>query len=48
MYFVAFDVEASRFARVRDAGGLVLPAADATELTSTLNTLLSDKILVEK
>ena len=48
IYFVAFDVEASRFARVRDAGGLVLSAANATELNTTLDTLLSDKILIEK
>ncbi len=38
----------SRFARVRDAGGLILSAANATELNTTLDTLLSDKILVEK
>ena len=48
IYFVAFDVEANRFARVRDAGGLVLSAANATELNTTLDTLLSDKILIEK
>jgi Mg-chelatase subunit ChlD len=48
IYFVAFDVEASRFSRVRDAGGLVLSAANATELNNTLDTLLRGKILVEK
>lgn len=48
MYFVAFDVEATRFARLRDAGGLVLPAANARELNNTLDVLLSGKILVEK
>jgi Ca-activated chloride channel homolog len=48
IYFVAFDVEASRFSRVRDAGGLVLSAANATELNSTLDMLLRGKILVEK
>ncbi len=48
IYFVAFDIEASRFSRVRDAGGLVLSAANATELNTTLDALLSDKILVEK
>ena len=48
MYFVAFDIEASRFARLRDAGGLVLPAANARELNQTLDALLSGKILVEK
>ena len=48
MYFVAFDVEASRFARVRDAGSLVLSAADARELNETLDSLLRGKILLEK
>ena len=48
IYFVAFDVDANRFSRVRDAGGLILPAANATELNTTLDTLLSDRILVEK
>jgi Mg-chelatase subunit ChlD len=48
IYFVAFDIEANRFSRVRDAGGLVLSAANATELNTTLDALLSDKILVEK
>ena len=32
IYFVAFDIDASRFSGVRDAGGLVLSAANATEL----------------
>jgi Mg-chelatase subunit ChlD len=48
IYFVAFDIEASRFASVRDAGGLILSAANATELNSTLDALLRGKILVEK
>jgi len=48
IYFVAFDIEASRFSRVRDAGGLVLSAANATELNSTLDALLRGNILVEK
>lgn len=48
MYFVAFDVEASRFARVRDAGSLVLSAANARELNDTLDSLLRGKILLEK
>lgn len=47
VYFVAFDVAASRFAEMRDAGSLVLPAADAQELDRTLDSLLSGKILVE-
>ena len=48
MYFVAFDVAASRFARVRDAGGLVLGAANAKELNATLDSLLRGQILLEK
>ena len=48
IYFVAFDVEASRFSGVRDAGGLVLSAANAKELNDTLDTLLRGKILIEK
>jgi Mg-chelatase subunit ChlD len=48
IYFVAFDIEASRFSRVRDAGGLVLAAANARELNETLDTLLRGSILVEK
>jgi len=48
LYFIAFDVEASRFTRVRDAGGLLLSAANATELTTTLDALLRGNILVEK
>lgn len=48
LYFVAFDVAANRFDRVRDAGGLVLGAADAKELNSTLDSLLRGQILLEK
>jgi Mg-chelatase subunit ChlD len=48
IYFVAFDIEATKFSGVKDAGGLVLAAANAKELNDTLDTLLSGKILVEK
>ena len=48
MYFVAFDIEARRFARVRDAGALVLGAADAKDLNTTLDSLLRGQILIEK
>jgi Mg-chelatase subunit ChlD len=48
IYFVAFDIEATRFNRVRDAGGLVLGAASGKELGTTLDALLRGKILVEK
>jgi Mg-chelatase subunit ChlD len=48
VYFIAFDIEASRFNGVRDRGGLVLAAANARELNATLDTLLRGSILVEK
>jgi Mg-chelatase subunit ChlD len=48
LYFVAFDLEARRFNRVRDAGGLVLSAANGRELNETLDMLLRGKILIEK
>jgi Mg-chelatase subunit ChlD len=48
LYFVAFDIAASRFNGVRDAGGLVLPAANAKQLNDTLDMLLRGKILIEK
>ena len=47
IYFVAFDIDANRFAGVRDAGGLVLAASNAKELNDTLDGLLRGKILVE-
>ena len=48
IYFIAFDIEARRFNGVRDAGGLVLSAANARELNNTLDMLLKGKILIEK
>lgn len=48
MYFVAFDIEARRFTKVREAGTLVLGAADARELNATLDSLLRGSILLEK
>ena len=48
LYFVAFDVAANRFDRVRNAGGLVLGAANAKELNATLDSLLRGQILLEK
>ena len=48
IYFVAFDIDASRFARVRDAGALLLGANDARDLSATLDALLRGQILVEK
>ena len=48
IYFVAFDIEESKFKGVKDAGGLVLPAANARDLNDTLDSLLRGKILIEK
>src|SRR5688572_30002585 len=48
IYFVAYDIEARRFNGVREAGGLVLSAANAKELNETLDMLLRGKILLEK
>jgi Mg-chelatase subunit ChlD len=48
IYFVAFDIEARRFNELRNAGSLVLPAANGRELNDTLDTLLKGKILIEK
>jgi Mg-chelatase subunit ChlD len=48
IYFVAFDVAASKFNRVRDSGALVLAAANETDLKGTLDYLLTGKILVEQ
>jgi hypothetical protein len=47
LYFVAFNVDAKAFAGVKQHGGLVLSAKDGAELATTLDELLSDKILVE-
>jgi Mg-chelatase subunit ChlD len=47
LYFVAFDVDAQAFAGVKDAGGLLLSAKSGPELASTIDELLSDRILVE-
>jgi Mg-chelatase subunit ChlD len=48
LYFVAFDIEARRFNRLREAGSLVLSASNAGELNTTLDMLLKGNILVEK
>ncbi|MBN2511467.1 MAG: VWA domain-containing protein [Sedimentisphaerales bacterium] len=48
VYFFAFDVAANKFNAVRDAGGLILSAANGTELQQTLDYVLMGKILVEQ
>jgi hypothetical protein len=47
LYFVAFDVDANVFDGVKKAGGLLLPAKSSSELATTFDELLSDRILVE-
>jgi Ca-activated chloride channel family protein len=47
-YFVAFDIAAAKFNPVRDAGGLVLAASNEPELKSTLDYVLTGKILAEQ
>ena len=48
VYFVAFDVAAVKFRAVRQAGGMVLPAANEAELQQTLDYVLTGKILAEQ
>lgn len=48
VYFFAFDVSADKFQHVRNAGGLVLAAANGQELEQTLGYVLTGKILVEQ
>jgi hypothetical protein len=48
IYFVAFDVAETKFDAVRDSGGLVLAASNEADLKSTLDYLLTGKILVEQ
>ncbi len=47
-YFIAFDVAAAKFNAVRDAGALVLSAANENELRQTLDYLMTGKILAEQ
>ena len=48
IYLVAFDIDASQFSGVRDAGALLMSAGNAQELSVTLDALLRGKILVEQ
>jgi len=47
VYFIAFDVEASRFNAVKNAGVTVLEASSAPELDRTLDYIVEKKILLE-
>ena len=46
-HFVAFDVDAGAFARVKKQGATVLGAADAKQLNTQLEFILAEKILLE-
>jgi Mg-chelatase subunit ChlD len=48
IYFIAFDIAATKFNPVRDAGGLVLAASNESDLQGALDYLLSGKILAEQ
>lgn len=48
VYFVAFDTDAKLFEPVRNAGGLVLSAANAQELRDSLGYVFTGKILAEQ
>lgn len=48
IYFIAFDVAADSFKRVRDAGGLILGAANENDLKQAIDFILTGKILVEQ
>lgn len=45
---IAFDIDASQFNSVREAGALLMAAGNAKELSDTLDGLLLGKILVEQ
>jgi len=48
LYFVAFDIDAGLFERVKESGALILEAEDSRALNLTLDALLSGEILVER
>lgn len=48
VYLVAFDVNASVFNQVKEAGWLVYPAADSAQLRKTLDQIVGGQILLEK
>jgi Mg-chelatase subunit ChlD len=48
IYFIAFDVAADSFNSVRAAGGLILGAANESDLKQAIDFILTGKILVEQ
>ncbi len=48
IYFIAFDIAAERFSKVRDAGAMVFAAGNEKELQQNLDYVLTGKILAEQ
>lgn len=48
VYLIGFDVDSSVYKPVKDAGALVLSAADEASLKTSLNFVFEKKILLEK
>jgi hypothetical protein len=48
VYFVAFDIAASAFQKVKEHGALILPAANEKELQTTLDFVIGNKVLLEQ
>jgi hypothetical protein len=48
VYFIAFDVNAAVFAKAKEHGAVVLPAANEAELQKALDELVGERILLEK
>ena len=47
IYFVAFDTDPEKFAFLKEAGGDVIGAGNATELRTALDEVYQGKILAE-
>ena len=47
VYFVAFDVDASVFDKVKTKGATVVSASNETQLNTQINTILGQKIMLE-
>lgn len=48
VYLVAFDVSSNIFKPLKDAGWMVVPAANAVELQGALDTIVGENILLER
>jgi len=47
-HFIAFDVQANAFRKVKEQGATVVAASDEKELNEQLEFILAEKILLEK